>query len=131
MKRLLFGFGTPVKFCGSLANITQKEIISLATKAGVSQGAIVDTNQSLVDNNQVMSEKIGGTIYFWSFPSRKDREMLNKLEAMRDSAAVSEERIKDGRKRLAEVTVGREEDSEGTRAKKVSALSLCSQNQKA
>jgi len=50
---------------------------------------------------------------------------------MRDSAAVSEERIKDGRKRLAEVTVGREEDSEGTRAKKVSALSLCSQNQKA
>ena len=39
---------------------TEKEIISLATKAGVSSGSIVDTNEALVDDNLVSSGKVRG-----------------------------------------------------------------------
>lgn len=101
---------------------TEKEIISLATKAGVSQGAIVQTNDELVDGNLVEKEKIGGVIYFWSFPSKVDRMAQNKLEALRESLTASETKTESSKKRLAEVQVGRE-DTDGVRATKLARLS--------
>eukprot|EP00957_Ditylum_brightwellii_P110959 8462377-Ditylum_brightwellii.AAC.1 len=51
---------------------TEKEILSLATKAGVNANTVADVNQGLVDDGLVDKEKIGGSNYFWSFPAKKD-----------------------------------------------------------
>lgn len=98
---------------------TEKEIIALATKAGVNQNTIPDINQALVDDALVDKEKIGGSNYFWSFPAKKDRlnelahaETLKKIEALRTN-------IKEAEARLADAKRGREEDESGERAKKM------------
>ena len=63
---------------------------------------VLDTNDALVDDNLVFKRKIGGQLYFWSFPAKKDRDMLTKLEALEKEAEVQ------GRKReSAEVSSAR------------------------
>lgn len=40
----------------------------LPTETGIIMQAVKDVLQDLVDNGLVASEKIGSSIYFWSFP---------------------------------------------------------------
>ncbi len=47
-----------------------KEIERIGSKFGVVQQTIKDINQSLCDDNLVMSDKIGSSNFFWSFPSK-------------------------------------------------------------
>ncbi|KAL9181759.1 hypothetical protein ACHAXT_012102 [Thalassiosira profunda] len=98
---------------------TEKEVIALATKAGVNQNTIADVNQALVDDGLVEKEKIGGSNFFWSFPAKKDRlnqlaheECLKKIEALKAG-------VKEADARLADAKRGREEDEGGERAKKM------------
>eukprot|EP00579_Thalassiosira_antarctica_P000968 CAMPEP_0201866866 /NCGR_PEP_ID=MMETSP0902-20130614/1299_1 /ASSEMBLY_ACC=CAM_ASM_000551 /TAXON_ID=420261 /ORGANISM="Thalassiosira antarctica, Strain CCMP982" /LENGTH=213 /DNA_ID=CAMNT_0048391915 /DNA_START=127 /DNA_END=768 /DNA_ORIENTATION=- len=98
---------------------TEKEIISLAAKAGVNQNTIADINQALCDDGLVDKEKIGGSNYFWSFPAKKDRlneithqETVKKIETIKSN-------IKEAEARLADAKRGREEDESGERAKKM------------
>ena len=42
----------------------EKEIISLAAKAGVNGNTIADINQALCDDGLVDKEKVGGSNYF-------------------------------------------------------------------
>lgn len=88
---------------------TEKEIISLATKAGVNANSILDINQSLCDDNLVDTDKIGGSKYFWSFPAKADRmkqleheETLKKIEMLQGS-------IKEAEVKLADAKRGRED----------------------
>ena len=69
---------------------TEKEVQSLGTKAGISSGAVIPTNEALVDDHLVSSRKVGGQVYFWSFPAKKDRDMLTKLEQFEKDAEVWE-----------------------------------------
>jgi hypothetical protein len=91
---------------------TEKEIVSLATKAGVNANSILDINQSLCDDNLVDTDKIGGSKYFWSFPAKTDRmkqlehdETLKKIEGL--MGAIKEAEVK-----LADAKRGREEEEE-------------------
>ncbi|KAL3822950.1 hypothetical protein ACHAXA_011665 [Cyclostephanos tholiformis] len=92
---------------------TEKEIINLASKAGVNQNTIAEINQSLCDDGLVDKDKIGGSNYYWSFPAKKDRllqlehdEVMNKIETLRRN-------IKDAEARLADAKRGREDDDDG------------------
>lgn len=45
-----------------------KEVEKLAKEKGVTQKYVKDSLQSLIDSGRIESDKIGNTIYYWSFP---------------------------------------------------------------
>eukprot|EP01082_Thalassiosira_pseudonana_P015395 g13651.t1 g13651 contig9:132329-133411(-) len=98
---------------------TEKEIVALASKAGVNVNTIPDINQSLIDDNLVCKEKIGGSNYFWSFPSKKDRQAQLAHESTLASIESLQSIIKDASVKLENAKRGREEDDSGERAKKM------------
>ena len=91
---------------------TEKEIVSLATKAGVNANSIIDINQSLCDDNIVDTDKIGGSKYFWKFPAKADRMKQLEYEDMLNKIEVLEGSIKEAEVKLAEAKRGREDDEE-------------------
>eukprot|EP00804_Cyclotella_cryptica_P022937 CCRYP_018755-RA/>CCRYP_018755-RA protein AED:0.07 eAED:0.07 QI:152/1/1/1/1/1/3/724/212 len=98
---------------------TEKEIVALASKAGVNANTIVDINQSLVDDSLVDKDKIGGSNYFWSFPSKKDRLAQLQHEQILRSIAALESQLQEAEAKLADAKRGREDDESGERAKKM------------
>lgn len=101
---------------------TEKEIVSLATKAGVNSNTVVDVNQGLVDDALVDKEKIGGSNYFWSFPGKKDRMMQLEHEQTLSKIEALKTKLTEASARLADAKRGRE-DEDGERAKKLARLS--------
>ena len=91
---------------------TEKEIVSLATKAGVNASSILDINQSLCDDNIIDTDKIGGSKYFWKFPAKADRMKQLEYEDMLNKIEVLEGSIKEAEVKLAEAKRGREDDEE-------------------
>mmetsp|Transcript_16655 Transcript_16655/g.38445 ORF Transcript_16655/g.38445 Transcript_16655/m.38445 type:complete len:228 (-) Transcript_16655:428-1111(-) len=119
---------------------TEKEIITLAAKAGVNANSIVDINQGLIDDALVDKAKIGGSNFFWSFKAKKDRmaqiqheKTLKVIEELKPKVIEAEARLSDAKR-------GREDDdlevnnceaktdgekansSTGSRAKKLARL---------
>lgn len=101
---------------------TEKEIISLATKAGVNGNTVQTVNQSLIDDDLVDKEKIGGTNYFWSFPGKKDRKLQIEYEETLANIESMKEKLAEANAKLADAKRGREEDEGGERAKKLARL---------
>ena len=101
----------------------EKEIVALATKAGVTSGAILDIHQSLIDDGLVDKEKIGGQNYFWSFPTKKDyKAQLDHTNIVKKTTELKT-KIQDATTKLDNAKRGREEDEQGGRAKKLQRLS--------
>ncbi len=119
---------------------TEKEIVSLATKAGVNANSIIDVNQSLCDDNLVDTDKIGGSKYFWSFPAKADRmrqleyeETVKKIESLKGGITEAEVKLADAKRgREEETTEGAPEDGEEqkpiTRAAKMARRSELSKS---
>jgi len=91
---------------------TEKEILSLAAKAGVNANSIPDIHQGMIDDALVEKAKIGGSNYFWSFKAKKDRmaqiqheKTLKLIEELKPKVAEAEARLADAKR-------GREDDSE-------------------
>lgn len=91
---------------------TEKEIISLAAKAGVNANSIPDIHQGMIDDGLVEKAKISGSNYFWSFKAKKDRmaqiqheKTLKAIEELKPKVAEAEVRLSDAKR-------GREEDDE-------------------
>eukprot|EP00591_Stephanopyxis_turris_P014503 CAMPEP_0195539778 /NCGR_PEP_ID=MMETSP0794_2-20130614/50232_1 /TAXON_ID=515487 /ORGANISM="Stephanopyxis turris, Strain CCMP 815" /LENGTH=213 /DNA_ID=CAMNT_0040673827 /DNA_START=123 /DNA_END=764 /DNA_ORIENTATION=+ len=112
---------------------TEKEIVSLATKAGVNGNTVCDINQSLIDDGLVTKEKIGGSNYFWSFPGKKDRLLQIKYQNTLSSIETLKAKINDANVKLSDAKRGREEDPDtNERSKKIARLKeLRDLNQKA
>lgn len=100
---------------------TEKEVIALATKAGVNQNTIPDINQSLIDDGLVEKEKIGGSNYFWSFPGKKDRMLQIKHAQTLSNIELIKNKITDSSALLSDAKRGRE-DENGERAAKLLKL---------
>jgi DNA-binding transcriptional regulator YhcF (GntR family) len=100
---------------------TEKEIVTLAAKAGVNANTILDVNNSLIDDGLVDKEKIGGSNYFWSFPAKKDR--LVQLQHQQNLQAVEllQSQVRDATVALAEAQRGRE-DVDGVRVEQLQRL---------
>jgi len=113
---------------------TEKEIISLAAKAGVNVNSIADIHQGLIDDALVEKAKIGGSNFFWSFKAKKDRmaqiqheKTLKVIEEIKPNVAEAEARLSDakrGREDYDEETSEGEKGSSstGSRAKKLARL---------
>ena len=85
--------------------------------------SIADINQSLVDDNLVDKDKIGGSNYFWSFPAKKDRQTQLLHEQTLQSIESLRSQIAEAQAKLADAKRGREDDESGDRAKKMARRS--------
>ncbi|KAK9102248.1 hypothetical protein Sjap_019502 [Stephania japonica] len=83
-----------------------KELEKSGPKKGVISQSVKDVIQSLVDDDLVSKDKIGSSIYFWSFPSCAGNQLRNayhKLEAD----------LKSNKKRLSELNAQRDNLKKG------------------
>mmetsp|Transcript_55425 Transcript_55425/g.134592 ORF Transcript_55425/g.134592 Transcript_55425/m.134592 type:complete len:238 (-) Transcript_55425:312-1025(-) len=88
----------------------EKEITTLAEKAGVSRGAIEDTLQQLIDDGAVDKAKIGGTNYMWSFKAKKDRMAQLQHEQTLQQIEKFKIQVNEASTKLNEAKRGREDD---------------------
>mmetsp|Transcript_13594 Transcript_13594/g.22517 ORF Transcript_13594/g.22517 Transcript_13594/m.22517 type:complete len:216 (-) Transcript_13594:293-940(-) len=114
---------------------TEKEILTIAAKAGVNANTVADMNDSLVDDALVEKDKIGGSNYFWSFPAKKDRLLqLNHDQTVRE-IAVLQQQTATASSELADAKRGREDDGttegEQSRPAKLARLAALSKERTA
>jgi DNA-binding transcriptional regulator YhcF (GntR family) len=99
---------------------TEKEILALAAKAGISSGSIQEVHDGLVEEGRVEKVKISGSNYFFSFEGKKDRmdqikhqETLKRIEELKPKVAEASANLADA-KRGREETVSNESNEEAT-----------------
>jgi Mnd1 HTH domain/Leucine zipper with capping helix domain len=66
-----------------------KEIENIASKKGVVQQTIKEVNQSLVDDNLVLTDKIGSANFFWSFPSKAYHDRVVEKQLLTEQISQS------------------------------------------
>jgi hypothetical protein len=93
---------------------TEKEIFSLIGKAGMAQNSIPDIHQALVDDGAIEKEKIGGSNYFWSFSTKKDRLAQIQHETTLKNIDALKLKVQEASVKLADAKRGREEEEEDT-----------------
>nr|CAD1839284.1 unnamed protein product [Ananas comosus var. bracteatus] len=89
-----------------------KELEKLGPKKGVISQSVKDVVQSLVDDDLVLKDKIGTSVYFWSLPScagNQLRSVRNKLES---DLSSSRKRFKELIEQRDNLKKGREESDE-------------------
>ncbi|XP_077511179.1 meiotic nuclear division protein 1 homolog [Amblyomma americanum] len=79
---------------------------------GVIAQAVKDVVQSLVDDGLVDSEKIGTSVYFWSFPSKAVSTRKRKIDDLKAKVEDAQKKLKFVENQLAKAQVGREDSSE-------------------
>lgn len=79
---------------------------------GVIAQAVKDVVQSLVDDGLVDSEKIGTSVYFWSFPSKAVSTRKRKIDELKTKVEDAQKKLKFVDSQLAKAQVGREDSSE-------------------
>ncbi|XP_037514452.1 meiotic nuclear division protein 1 homolog [Rhipicephalus sanguineus] len=79
---------------------------------GVIAQAVKDVVQSLVDDGLVDSEKIGTSVYFWSFPSKAVSTRKRKIDQLKTKVEDVQKKLKFVESQLAKAQVGREDSSE-------------------
>ncbi|XP_037278070.2 meiotic nuclear division protein 1 homolog [Rhipicephalus microplus] len=79
---------------------------------GVIAQAVKDVVQSLVDDGLVDSEKIGTSVYFWSFPSKAVSTRKRKIDELKTKVEEAQKKLKFLENQLAKAQVGREDSSE-------------------
>ena len=88
---------------------TEKEILSLASKAGVAQNSILEINEKLIDDNLVIKQKIGGSNYMFSFPDSSNREKLRNVNELESKLLTSKTRKAELDLQYANSKIGRED----------------------
>ncbi|KAI3895527.1 hypothetical protein MKX03_022178 [Papaver bracteatum] len=83
-----------------------KELEKLGPKKGVISQSVKDVIQSLVDDDLVLKDKIGSSIYFWSLPSCAGNQLRNVSNKLGSD-------LKNSKKRLAELTEQRDNLKKG------------------
>ena len=91
---------------------TEKEIITLAAKAGVNANSIPDVHQGMIDDGLVEKAKISGSNYFWSFKGKKDRMTQIHYEKTKKLIEELKPQVAEAEAKLADAKRGREEDDE-------------------
>jgi len=73
-----------------------KELEKIAPKEkGITSQSVKDVLQSLVDDNLVDTDKIGTSVYFWSFPSKATQNRKRAIADVEEKTG-SEEEDKEG-----------------------------------
>ncbi|XP_063365325.1 meiotic nuclear division protein 1 homolog [Cydia amplana] len=92
-----------------------KELEKIAPKEkGITMQSVKEVVQSLVDDHLVDSEKIGTSIYFWSYPSKVKNAKKRKLNYMQNELAECTKKLKKTEEAIASESIGREATEERT-----------------
>lgn len=72
-----------------------KELEKIAPKEkGITMQSVKEVVQNLVDDHLVDSEKIGTSIYFWSFPSKAKNAKKRKLHDLQNEVQECSKKLK-------------------------------------
>ncbi|XP_032519091.2 meiotic nuclear division protein 1 homolog [Danaus plexippus] len=92
-----------------------KELEKIAPKEkGITMQSVKEVVQSLVDDHLVDSEKIGTSIYFWSFPSKEKNAKKRKLIDLQNDLDETVRKLKKTADSITLESVGREPSEERT-----------------
>ncbi|CAI0543700.1 unnamed protein product [Linum tenue] len=89
-----------------------KELEKLGPKKGVITQSVKDVIQSLVDDDLVLKDKIGTSVYFWSLPSSAGNQLKNVYDKLKSDLESSNKRYKELVEQSAALKKGREESDE-------------------
>ncbi|XP_062711028.1 meiotic nuclear division protein 1 homolog [Aedes albopictus] len=71
-----------------------KDLEKVAVKdKGLKEQAVKEILQSLVDEGQVETDKIGSSLYYWSFPGKKRKQKQLEFERLKLEVEQSNEKI--------------------------------------
>ncbi|XP_021309958.1 meiotic nuclear division protein 1 homolog isoform X3 [Sorghum bicolor] len=99
-----------------------KELEKMGPKKGVISQSVKDVVQSLVDDDLVLKDKIGTSVYFWSLPSCAGNQLRNTYNKLESDLSNSRKRYmelvehRDNLKRGREDSEEREAALEGLKA---------------
>ncbi|XP_072963395.1 meiotic nuclear division protein 1 homolog isoform X2 [Typha angustifolia] len=89
-----------------------KELEKLGPKKGVISQSVKDVVQSLVDDDLVLKDKIGTSVYFWSLPSCAGNQLRNTCNKFKDDLSSSKKRFMELVEQRDKLKKGREESDE-------------------
>eukprot|EP00123_Amoebidium_parasiticum_P021294 comp6508_c0_seq1/m.2282 comp6508_c0_seq1/g.2282 ORF comp6508_c0_seq1/g.2282 comp6508_c0_seq1/m.2282 type:complete len:208 (-) comp6508_c0_seq1:79-702(-) len=90
-----------------------KELEKIAPKEkGIISQSVKEVLQSLVDDGLVDTEKVGTSVYFWSFPSKVFRKRTQQVAQLGEQVAGLKKRRTELDKVLAQAAVGKEDSDE-------------------
>ncbi|XP_023216423.1 meiotic nuclear division protein 1 homolog isoform X2 [Centruroides sculpturatus] len=90
-----------------------KELEKIAPKEkGIVSQSVKDVVQSLVDDGLVDTDKIGTSVYFWSFPSKATNSRKRKLQDLETQIEESKKQLSGLSEQLNKAQVGKEETNE-------------------
>lgn len=89
-----------------------KELEKLGPKKGVISQSVKDVLQSLVDDDLVLKDKIGSSIYFWSLPSTAGNQLRNVSRKLESDLQTSKKRCAELGEQCNALKKGREESDE-------------------
>ncbi|KAK2968218.1 hypothetical protein RJ640_027350 [Escallonia rubra] len=89
-----------------------KELEKLGPKKGVISQSVKDVIQSLVDDDLVLKDKIGTSIYFWSLPSCAGNQLRTVYKKLDSDLQSSKKRLVELGQQCDALKKGREESEE-------------------
>ncbi|GAB2219697.1 hypothetical protein Droror1_Dr00007334 [Drosera rotundifolia] len=89
-----------------------KELEKLGPKKGVISQSVKDVIQSLVDDDLVLKDKIGSSIYFWSLPSTAGNQLRNVRSKLESELKSIKKRFAEFSEKCNALKKGREESDE-------------------
>ncbi|KAK0571939.1 hypothetical protein LWI29_023783 [Acer saccharum] len=89
-----------------------KELEKLGPKKGVISQSVKDVVQSLVDDDLVLKDKIGTSVYFWSLPSCAGNQLRNVSRKLDSDLRSSKKRHTELVDQCNALKMGREESDE-------------------
>ncbi|KAI4347034.1 hypothetical protein L6164_007883 [Bauhinia variegata] len=89
-----------------------KELEKRGPKKGVISQSVKDVVQSLVDDDLVLKDKIGTSVYFWSFPSCTGNQLRSVRRKLESDVENSTKRFSELVDQCEELKKGREESDE-------------------
>ena len=81
-----------------------KEVEKFGSKKGITLQTVKEVNQSLIDDNLVMNDKIGIGCYFWALPSQGFQTRKNCIQDF-------DKKIETAKKDIAEATTNMEKET--------------------
>ncbi|XP_057520016.1 meiotic nuclear division protein 1 homolog isoform X1 [Amaranthus tricolor] len=93
-----------------------KELEKMGPKKGVISQSVKDVVQSLVDDDLVLKDKIGSSIYFWSLPSTAGNQLRNVSRKLESDLHASKKRYAELVEQFDSLKKGREESDERAEA---------------
>ncbi|KAF8712044.1 hypothetical protein HU200_028876 [Digitaria exilis] len=89
-----------------------KELEKMGPKKGVISQSVKDVVQSLVDDDLVLKDKIGTSVYFWSLPSCAGNQLRNTYNKLESDLSNSKSRYLELVEQRDNLKRGREDSEE-------------------